>query len=122
MLKNTHIVPFVMCLVVACGCATTPRTDEIADTLTPVMDRYDAYAGVYLSGPELREAREDVSLVRYMYEANRGGTLPPLFGQYLGPVLDKHDTWVRLDNTLGPVPRRVYLNSTAALRLLFDID
>ena len=128
MLEHTRTrlaTPFMlltfMITITACGCQTTPRADALVDNLPPILARHDAYARALLSNPTQEQALQDSANIRDMFTANRGKHLPPAFKAYLIPVLDRHDRWVKADTTLEPVARTVYLNSSAAMRALFDI-
>lgn len=123
--KTRFAIPIVLLIfvitVTACGCQTTPRADALVDNLPPILSRHDVYARALLSGSEQEQALQDSTNARDMFTVSRGKRLPLAFKTYLIPVLDRHDQWVKSDTTLESVARTVYLNSSAAMRVLFDI-
>ena len=117
-------IPLVCCLgvfLILAGCQTGVRTESIADIFPRVMDRHDAYTATMENEAERRTATHDSGIVRGLFDTNRGGTLPDTFPTFLAPVLTRHDGWVKVDETLAPVARDVYLDSSTVLRLLFQI-
>lgn len=107
-------------LATVAGCQTAVRTDSLVGTFYPVVDRHDDYARERLVDTELEEALAETSRVRATFEANRGGYLPEPFGGWLMPILDRHDAWVSEDDEISELARDVYLDSSRALRLVFE--
>jgi len=107
--------------IILVACAHLPHTKAITGTLLPVLDRYNAYAQSNLTGDELNRALDASDNIRNIYQLNLEGRTPSDFGGFLGPILDKHDQWVKADQSLDNVHRNTYLNSTKTLRALYDL-
>jgi hypothetical protein len=102
------------------GCQTGIKTEAVRDNLVPVMDRHDAYAATALVGRALEEARADTTAIRAAMQLNVDGHLPENIDGHVVPVLDRHDNWVANDRDLPELSRDVYLDSSRALRMLFQ--
>ena len=112
-------IHFILVLCFFTGCKRTHvRTEPVKGNLVRVIDRHDVYAAVQLKGKELETATADS--LTLTISLNTRDALPPSLGPIVIRVLDRHDAWVTGDEALIEVQRKVYLNSSKALRLLFQ--
>lgn len=121
-MKRFLVLPIILIALTVAGCRTGVRTASLVDTLPPILNRYDVYTEALPEGQERREAARDSNAVKVVFQENIDGTLPPTFPVFVAPVLRRHDVWVKTDPTINPVARAVFLDSSEALRIVFDIQ
>lgn len=116
--KLLSCVGLALMLIALTACQTRVQASALSDNLPPILERHDAYAQVMLADPT--EALNESQTVRGVYEQNIDGYLPDTIHPVILEVLDRHDSWVRMDESLPELNRDIYLDSSRAVRLLFE--
>jgi hypothetical protein len=103
------------------GPVTLETEGALTRQVTRVVSRHDVYvASDTLLNDEQRKRYNDESREALNFVSDNPQVTADLLGIKLVPVLDRHDAYVYLDESLDELERGVYLGSTAELRSLLS--
>lgn len=98
------------------GCSPLIQVDAIQDTVRPVVERHDNYTQTdeSLSEEAKQQALAQSASVINLIDTNTEVSSAELAAD-LEPVMDRHDTYVRLDEELVALEKDTFLRSTEIL-------